>query len=165
MDVMSTRISTCCRTKHIDRGSGEVVPCVAQILKRRWDAAASITVVELVRQGGVFKVVKPFNSTRPRQQLSLAQHATQCRATKTLFTLLNQSCGGEPAAFGKMCSTPVGMVVLSFRSERKRISAKSSRIWCIPTKNLRASNRCTKTTSFQHALIMSNTMKQQCLLL
>ena len=47
VDVMSTRISTC-RTKHIDREPGEVVPRVAQILKRRWDAAASITVVELV---------------------------------------------------------------------------------------------------------------------
>jgi hypothetical protein len=35
------------------------VPCVAQILKRRWDAAASITVVELVHGCGDFKVVEP----------------------------------------------------------------------------------------------------------
>ena len=58
VDVMSTRISTC-RTKHIDREPGEVVPRVAQILKRRWDAAASITVVELVHGCGDFKVVEP----------------------------------------------------------------------------------------------------------
>jgi hypothetical protein len=58
VDVMSTRISTC-RTKHIDREPGEVVPCVAQILKRRWDAAASITVVESVHGCGDFKVVEP----------------------------------------------------------------------------------------------------------
>ena len=58
VDVMSTRISTC-RAKHIDREPGEVVPRVAQILKRRWDAAASITLVELVRGWGDFKVVEP----------------------------------------------------------------------------------------------------------
>jgi hypothetical protein len=58
VDIMSTRISTC-RAKHIDREPGEVVPRVAQILKRRWDAAASIAVVELVRGCGDFKVVEP----------------------------------------------------------------------------------------------------------
>jgi hypothetical protein len=58
VNVMSTRISTC-RAKHIDREPGKVVPCVAQILKRRWDAAASIIVVELVRGYGDFKVVEP----------------------------------------------------------------------------------------------------------
>jgi hypothetical protein len=55
---MSTRISTC-QTKHIDREPGEVVPRVAQILKRRWDAAASIRVVELVHECVDFKVVEP----------------------------------------------------------------------------------------------------------
>ena len=55
---MSTRISTC-RAKHIDREPGEVVPCVAQILKWRWDAAASTVIVELVRGCGHFKVVEP----------------------------------------------------------------------------------------------------------
>ena len=35
------------------------MPRVAQILKRRWDAAASITVVELVHGCGDFKVVEP----------------------------------------------------------------------------------------------------------
>ena len=58
VDVMSTRIFTC-RNKHIDREPGEVVPRVAQILKKRWDAAASITVVELERGCGDFKVVEP----------------------------------------------------------------------------------------------------------
>jgi hypothetical protein len=55
---MSTRISTC-QAKHIDRKPGKVVPRVAQILKRRWDWAASITVIELVRGSGDFKVVEP----------------------------------------------------------------------------------------------------------
>jgi hypothetical protein len=58
LDVVSTRISTC-RAKHIDWEPGKVAPCVAQILKRRWDAAASITVVELVSACGDFKVVEP----------------------------------------------------------------------------------------------------------
>jgi hypothetical protein len=81
MDVVSTRVSTC-QTKHIDWEPGKVVPRVAQILKRRWVAAASITIVELVRGCGDFKV-GAFNSTICRQQPAvLAQHATQCRATK-----------------------------------------------------------------------------------
>ncbi len=87
------------------------------------------------------------------------------QGNQTLFTLLDQRCNGVPAAFGKMCSTCVGMVVLLLGSGSKRISAMSSRIWCIPTTNLSAYNRCTETTSFQHALIMSNTMIQQGLLL
>jgi hypothetical protein len=79
--------------------------------------------------------------------------------------LLNQSCSGAPVAFGKICSARVRMVVLLFKCGRKRISAMSSRIGCIPTTNLRGYNKCTKTTSFQHALIMSNTMMQQGFLL
>ncbi len=60
VDVTLTRISTC-QTKHIaDQETGKVVPRVAQILKRRWDAAASITVVELVPGCGDFKVVEPL---------------------------------------------------------------------------------------------------------
>jgi hypothetical protein len=38
---------------------GKVVPRVAQLLNRRWDAAASITVVEFVRGSGDIKVVEP----------------------------------------------------------------------------------------------------------
>ena len=63
VDVMSTRISTC-RTKHMDQNPGEVVPRVAQLLKRRWDAAASITVVELERGCGDFKVAEPASTVQ-----------------------------------------------------------------------------------------------------
>jgi hypothetical protein len=58
VDVMSTKISTC-QAKRIDREPGEDVPHVAQVVKWRWDAAAFITVVELVRGCGDFKVVEP----------------------------------------------------------------------------------------------------------
>ena len=59
VDVMSTRISTC-QTKHIDLEPGKVVPCLAQILKRHWNAAASIAIDELVHGCGHFKVVEPL---------------------------------------------------------------------------------------------------------
>ena len=143
VDVLSRRISTC-RAKHIDQEPGKVVPRMAQILKRCWDTAASVTVVELVRVCGDFKVVKPskIQDSLP-QRPAHAQHATQMQGNQTLFALLNQSCSGVPGAFGKLCSTCVGMVVLSSGSGRKRISAVSSRIWCIPTTNLSAYNRRT----------------------
>jgi hypothetical protein len=60
LDIMSTRIYTC-RMKHIERHPGEVVPHVAQILKIRWDAAASMSVIELERGCGDFKVVEPYS--------------------------------------------------------------------------------------------------------
>ncbi|KAI2504091.1 MULE transposase domain [Fragilaria crotonensis] len=84
VDVMSTRISTC-QTKHIDREPGEVVPCVAQILKRRWDAVASITVVELVH-GREIQCCGAFDSTRLTKTLTCpACHTMQ--GNQTLFTL------------------------------------------------------------------------------
>jgi hypothetical protein len=58
IDVMSTRICVC-RKKYGDRDATEVVPRVAQILKLRWDAAASMTVVELEKGCGDLKVVEP----------------------------------------------------------------------------------------------------------
>jgi hypothetical protein len=58
VDITSTRISTC-QTKNIDREPGKVVPHVAQILKSRWDAADSITILELLRGYGDLKVVEP----------------------------------------------------------------------------------------------------------
>ena len=58
IDVMLTRICVC-RKKYGDREAAEVVPRVAQILKLIWDAAASMTVVELEKGCGDFKVVEP----------------------------------------------------------------------------------------------------------
>jgi hypothetical protein len=58
VDIMSTRICVC-RKKYSDRDGSEVVPRVAQMLKIRWDAAASMTVVELESGSGDFKVVEP----------------------------------------------------------------------------------------------------------
>ena len=60
LDIMSTRVYTC-RMKHIDRHPSDVVPHVAQLLKIRWDAAASMSVVELERGCGDFKVVETYN--------------------------------------------------------------------------------------------------------
>jgi len=48
-----------CRQKYAQRDGSEVVPRVAQILKHRWDAAASMTVNELEVGCGDFKVVEP----------------------------------------------------------------------------------------------------------
>jgi hypothetical protein len=59
LDIMSTRIYTC-RTKHIERHPGDVVPRVAQLLKIRWDAAASMSVIELEHGCGDFKVVESY---------------------------------------------------------------------------------------------------------
>jgi hypothetical protein len=47
--------------KYAERDGSEVVPRVAQILKRRWDAAASMTVDELEVGCGDFKVVEPIS--------------------------------------------------------------------------------------------------------
>jgi hypothetical protein len=58
IDIMSTRVCVC-RQKYAQRDGSEVVPRVAQILKRRWDAAASMTVNELEVGCGDFKVVEP----------------------------------------------------------------------------------------------------------
>jgi hypothetical protein len=58
IDIMSTRVCVC-RKKYAERDGSEVVPRVAQILKRRWDAAASMTVNELEVGCGDFKVVEP----------------------------------------------------------------------------------------------------------
>ena len=58
IDIMSTRIYVC-RKKYSEREGSEVVPRVAQIMKVRWDAAASMTVVELESGCGDFKVVEP----------------------------------------------------------------------------------------------------------
>jgi hypothetical protein len=48
-----------CRKKYAEQDGSEVVPRVAQILKRRWDAAASMTVNELEVGCDDFKVVEP----------------------------------------------------------------------------------------------------------
>jgi hypothetical protein len=58
VDIMSTRICTC-RAKYAERDGSEVVPRVAQMLKKRWDAAASMIVLELEAGCGDFKVVEP----------------------------------------------------------------------------------------------------------
>ena len=63
VDIMSTRICDC-RTKYLKREDSEVVPRVAQILKARWDAAASMTVMEIELGCGDFKVTTPeYGST------------------------------------------------------------------------------------------------------
>ena len=58
LDIMSTRVCAC-RRKYSERDASEVVPRVAQILKCRWDAAASMSVDELEAGCGDFKVVEP----------------------------------------------------------------------------------------------------------
>jgi hypothetical protein len=58
VDIMSTRIGDC-RTKYLKREDAEVVPRVAQILKARWDAAASMAVMEIELGCGDFKVTTP----------------------------------------------------------------------------------------------------------
>ncbi|KAI2512166.1 MULE transposase domain [Fragilaria crotonensis] len=60
LDIMTTRVCAC-RKKYAERDGSEVVPRVAQILKRRWDAAASMTVDELEVGCGDFKVVEPIS--------------------------------------------------------------------------------------------------------
>ncbi len=70
-------MSTTCQAKHIDREPGEVVPCMAQILKRRWDAATSITIAELVCWCGAFKVV--------RQRPAFAQLQFNAGQTNTIY--------------------------------------------------------------------------------
>jgi hypothetical protein len=58
LDIMTTRVCAC-QKKYAERDGSEVVPRVAQILKRRWDAAASMTVDKLEVGCGDFKVVEP----------------------------------------------------------------------------------------------------------
>jgi len=58
VDILTTRIHKC-RQKYTERDPNEVVPRVAQLLKVRWDAAASITVMELEQGCGDFKVSEP----------------------------------------------------------------------------------------------------------
>jgi hypothetical protein len=57
LDIMSSRICAS-RSKYQQRDDWDVVPQVAQILKKRWDAAASLSVDELELGCGDFKVVE-----------------------------------------------------------------------------------------------------------
>jgi SWIM zinc finger len=57
VDIMSNRIFQC-RTKHMDKVSLAIVPKVAERLQARWEAAASLTVMELQAGCGDFKVVE-----------------------------------------------------------------------------------------------------------
>ncbi len=117
---------------------------VAQILKRHWDAPASITVVELVRGCGDFKVVEPSTLQDSNNDPHLPNMPLNAGQPNTIY-IVNQSCSGVPAVFGKMCSTCVGMVVWFFGSERKKSSSMSSRIWYITTTNM-----CTTDVQKQH---------------
>ena len=54
---MSNRIYQC-RTKHVDKVSTLIMPKVAEHLQARWDAVASLTVMELELGCGDFKVVE-----------------------------------------------------------------------------------------------------------
>jgi hypothetical protein len=58
VDIMLTRIDDCW-TKFLKREDSEVMPCVAQIHKGRWDAAASMAVMEIELGCGEFKVTSP----------------------------------------------------------------------------------------------------------
>jgi hypothetical protein len=57
LDIMSSQICAC-RSKNQQREDWDVVPRVARILKKRWDAAASLSVDELELGCGDFKVVE-----------------------------------------------------------------------------------------------------------
>ena len=70
VDIMSTRICTC-RAKYMERHGSEVVPRVAQMLKKRWDAAASMTVLELEAGCGDFKVVEPSSLAEDSEDVLL----------------------------------------------------------------------------------------------
>jgi len=78
VDIMSTRIGDC-RTKYLKRDDSEVVPRVAQILKARWDAAASMSVMEIELGCGDFKVTSAEYGTsdegREHQDTGLAADA------------------------------------------------------------------------------------------
>jgi hypothetical protein len=54
VDIMLTRISTL-RTKYVKHEDSAVVPPAHQLLKRRWDATASISVIELEDGNGIFR--------------------------------------------------------------------------------------------------------------
>ena len=56
VDIMSTRIGDCRTTKYMTREDSEAVPRITQILKASWDAAASMTVMEIELGCGEFKV-------------------------------------------------------------------------------------------------------------
>jgi hypothetical protein len=57
LDIMSSRIKAC-RSKYQQREEGDVVPRVAQILKKRWDATALLSVDEIELGCGDYKVVE-----------------------------------------------------------------------------------------------------------
>ncbi|KAI2505523.1 MULE transposase domain [Fragilaria crotonensis] len=110
IDIMSTRTYVC-RKKYSERDGSEVVPRVAQIMKvLRWDAAASMTVVELESGCGDFKVVEPSSLAED----DLAENSYS-------------------AVSGKTSCTPVDMRVQSSGNGKKKTSPMSSAIWCIPT--------------------------------
>ena len=69
-DIMTTRICTY-RAKYSERDGSEVVPRVAQVLKKRWDAAASMTVLELEAGCGDFKVVEPSSLAKDTDDVLL----------------------------------------------------------------------------------------------
>ena len=58
IDIMTTRICQL-RTKHAEREPSEVVPRVRQILKKRWESANAIDVIELQVGCGDFKTSEP----------------------------------------------------------------------------------------------------------
>ena len=53
VEVMLTRICNC-RTKYRQRQELEIVPRAEQLLKKRWEATASMSVMELEEESGVF---------------------------------------------------------------------------------------------------------------
>ena len=61
VDNMSNRIFQC-RTKHMDKVSTVIVPKVTGRLQARWDADASLSVMELELGCGDFKVVDEMSS-------------------------------------------------------------------------------------------------------
>ena len=54
INIMLTRISTL-RTKYAQHEDSEVVPPAQQLLRRRWDGTASISVIELEDGNGIFR--------------------------------------------------------------------------------------------------------------
>ena len=56
VDVVSTRICRCRGTQYLKREDSDVVPCVAALLKARWDKTVSMSVMELELGCGDFKV-------------------------------------------------------------------------------------------------------------
>ena len=116
---------------NIDWDQGKVVPRVAQILKRRWDAAASSTGVELVCKCGDFKVVEPSTVQDSNNNPHLPNMPLNAGQPNTIYIVKPElqwcTCGFWQDVY-YLCWHGCA----EFGRGRKRISAMSFRILVHP---------------------------------